>query len=46
MMLTSFRAKDQAHLKDLDEAGLITAEIESGLSTLLRERLKKARERE
>lgn len=46
MKLTSFRAKDEAHLKDLDEAGLITAEIESGLSTVLRERLKKARERE
>jgi hypothetical protein len=25
MKLTSFRAKDEAHLKDLDQAGLITA---------------------
>ncbi len=31
MKLTSFRAKDEAHLKDLDEAGLITPEIEAGL---------------
>jgi hypothetical protein len=46
MKLTSFRAKDEAHLKDLDEAGLITAEIESGLSTGLLERLKRVRERE
>ena len=46
MKLTSFRARDEAHLKDLDEAGLITAEIESGLSAALLERLKRARERE
>ncbi len=46
MKLTSFRASDEAHLKDLDEAGLITAEIESGLSAALLERLKRARERE
>ena len=46
MKLTSFRAKDEAHLKDLDEAGLITAQIESGLSTALIDRLKRVRERE
>jgi hypothetical protein len=46
MKLTSFRARDEAHLKDLDEAGLITAEIESGLSAALLERLKRARERD
>lgn len=39
MKLTSYRLKDQTHLKDLEEAGLITAEIEAGLSPALRERL-------
>jgi hypothetical protein len=46
MKLTSFRAKDEAHLKDLDEAGLITPEIESGLSPILWERLARVRARE
>jgi len=46
MKLTSFRAKDEAHLKDLDEAGLITAEIEAALSPILRERLARVRARE
>ena len=46
MKLTSFRAKDEAHLKDLDEAGLITPEIEAGLSPLLRARLERVRARE
>ena len=45
MKLTSFRAKDEAHLKDLDEAGLITAELETKLSTVLRERLAQVRAR-
>ena len=45
MKLTSFRAKDAAHLIDLDEAGLITPEIEAGLSPVLRERLAEARVR-
>lgn len=40
MKLTSFRLKDKTHLKDLDEAGLITPETEAGLSEPLRERLK------
>ena len=39
MKLTSFRLKDQMHVKDLDEVGLITPEIEAGLSEPLRERL-------
>jgi hypothetical protein len=39
MKLTSFRLKDQMHLKDLDEARLITAEVESHLSAPLLERL-------
>lgn len=46
MKLTSFRAKDEAHLKDLDEAGLITPDIEAGLSPVLRERLARVRARE
>jgi hypothetical protein len=46
MKLTSFRAKDEAHLKDLDEAGLITLEMEAGLSPTLRERLARVRARE
>jgi hypothetical protein len=45
MKLTSFRAKDEAHINDLDEAGLITPEIEGGLSPALLERLAQARAR-
>ncbi|HUI77631.1 MAG TPA: hypothetical protein VLY24_06930 [Bryobacteraceae bacterium] len=45
MKLTSFRAKDEAHIVDLDEAGLITPEIETELSDALRERLAQARAR-
>jgi hypothetical protein len=45
MKLTSFRAKDEAHLKDMDEAGLITLEIEAQLSDLLRARLAQVRAR-
>lgn len=43
MKLTSFRLKDQTHLKDLDEAGLITPEIEAGLSPALLDRLLQVR---
>ena len=46
MKLTSFRAKDEPHLKDLDEAGLITPEIETTLSETLRARLAQVRARE
>lgn len=46
MKLTSFRANDEAHLKDLDEAGLITPEIEAGLSPVLAERLARVRARQ
>jgi hypothetical protein len=45
MKLISFRAKDEAHINDLDEQGLITPEIESGLPPVLRERLAQARAR-
>lgn len=46
MKLTSFRLRDQVHVKDLDETGLITPEIEAGLSPLLRERLTQVRAQE
>jgi hypothetical protein len=46
MKLTSFRIKDEMHLKDLDEQKLITPDIESGLTPLLRERLAHVRARE
>ena len=46
MKLTSFRAKDEAHIKDMDEAHLITAEIEASLSEPLRARLAQARARD
>jgi hypothetical protein len=39
MKLTSFRLKDQMHIKDLQEGGLITPEIEATVSTALRDRL-------
>src|ERR1039458_2455479 len=45
MKLTSFRAKDEANLNDLDEAGLITPEVEAGLSPSLAERLARVRAR-
>jgi len=46
MKLTSFRAKDEAHLKDLDEAGLIAPDVAAGLSPILAERLAQVRARE
>ncbi len=46
MKLTSFRTRDETHLKDLDEAGLITPEIEGTLSGVLRERLLQVRARD
>lgn len=46
MKLTSFRLKDQTHLKDLEEVGLLTPEIEAGLSPVLRDRLAQVRAHE
>jgi hypothetical protein len=46
LKLTSYRLKDQAHLKDLDEQGLVTPEVEAGLSAVLRERLARVRAHE
>jgi len=45
MKLTSYRAKDEAHLKDMDDAGLIKPELEARLSPILRERLAQMRAR-
>src|SRR5260370_15874126 len=46
MKLTSFRSKDETHLKDLDDAGLITPEIEADLSEALLARLPQVRAHE
>jgi len=43
MKLTSFRLKDKVHIQDLDGVGLITPEIEAGLSDALRARLAEVR---
>jgi hypothetical protein len=43
MKLTSFRLKDKVHIQDMDSVGLITAEIEAGLSEALRTRLAEVR---
>ena len=43
MKLTSFRLKDKVHIQDLDGVGLITPEIEAGLSESLRQRLAEVR---
>ena len=45
MKLTSFRSKDETHVKDMDEAGVITSEIEAALSPLHLERLRQTRAR-
>lgn len=45
MKLTSFRLKDEMHVKDMDEAGVITQEIEVKLSPVQRERLRQVRAR-
>jgi hypothetical protein len=44
MKLNSFRPKDLVHLEILDEAGLITTDLECDLPTILRERLATARQ--
>jgi len=45
MKLTGFRAKDEAHIKDLDDAGPITPDIEATLPPVLLDRLAGARAR-
>ena len=44
MKLSSFRLKDQVHIQVMDQAGLITAEVERTLNAELTERLKYVRE--
>jgi hypothetical protein len=46
MKLTSFHLRDKTHVADLDSVGLITPEIESGLSEFLRARLEQVRREE
>lgn len=46
MKLTSFRLKDQMHLKDLENVGLLPSEIDEALSTGVRQRLAEVRARE
>jgi hypothetical protein len=46
MKLTSFRLKDQVHLKTMDAAGLIAHEVENKLTPALLARLKHVRETE
>jgi hypothetical protein len=43
MKLTSFRLKDQMHLKDLDEVAVITPDIKAGLPEPFLERLAQVR---
>ncbi len=46
MKLISFRQRDKAHIIDMDSVGLITPEIEAGLSEPLRDRLQSVRAEE
>jgi hypothetical protein len=46
MKLTSFRLKDQVHIKTLDSAALITHEVEKKLTPELAARLRHVRETE
>lgn len=43
MKLTSYRLKDRLHIQDMDGAGLITAEVEAGLTAELLRRLEEIR---
>ena len=43
MKLTSFRLKDKVHIQDMDSVGLITPDVEAGLSEPLRARLAEVR---
>ena len=46
MKLTSFRLKDQVHIKALEAAGLVTPTVENALTPELAARLKHVRETE
>ena len=43
MKLVSYRLKDRVHIQDLDQAGLITPQIEAELPSELRLRLDEIR---
>jgi len=43
MKLTSYRLKDRVHIQDLDGVELISAEMETGLPEVLRQRLAEIR---
>lgn len=45
MKLNSFRSKDETHIVDLDDAGLITPEIEAALNRVQKDRLAQSRNR-
>ena len=46
MKLTSFRLKDQVHIKTMDAAGLLTPDVETSLTPELSARLKQVRDTE
>ncbi len=46
MKLTSFRLKDQVHIKQMDAAGLLTPEVDNTLTAELAARLQQVRETE
>ena len=46
MKLSNYRDIDRVHVRDLEEVGLITAEVEGLLPFGLRERLRKVRSTE
>lgn len=46
MKLSAYRDKDRVHIRSMDAAGLITPQVESGLSPELRGRLQYTRETE
>ncbi len=46
MKLSAFRDKDRVHIRSMDAAGLITAEVERALPVELQERLQHIRETE
>ncbi|MGA3079148.1 MAG: hypothetical protein ABSG56_36400 [Bryobacteraceae bacterium] len=46
MKLSAFRDKDRVHIRSMDAAGLITAEVEKALPVELQNRLQHVRETE
>lgn len=46
MKLTSYRLKDRVHIQDMDNAGLITPQLEAQLPEVLRLRLEEIRRTE